>query len=100
MVDGRTRSSVARVAAPAALLVATTIAVLVVRAALVQHDSIPTGGPVSTTVGRTASTYVIAPGDTLAVIAQRYGTTVEALIALNPDVDPVNLRIGQRLNVG
>jgi LysM repeat protein len=81
-------------------LVAVTIAVLVVRASLVQNDSRPGGGPAATTSGQTTSTYVIAPGDTLAGIAQRYGTSVDALIALNPDIDPVNLRIGQRINVG
>jgi LysM repeat protein len=100
MVDARTRTSVARVAAPALFLVAVTIAVLVIRAALVQNDAGPRSGPAATTSGSATSTYVIAPGDTLAGIAQRYGTTVEALVALNPDVDPVSLRIGQRITVG
>jgi LysM repeat protein len=98
--ETRTRSSVARVAAPVAFLAAVTIAVLLVRAALVQNDATPSNGPAATTSGQGTRTYLIEPGDTLAGIAQRYGTTVDALIALNPDVDPVNLRIGERITVG
>lgn len=36
----------------------------------------------------------IAPGDTLAKIAREQGTTVEAILALNPGIDPQRLRVG------
>ena len=41
----------------------------------------------------------LCDGDTLAVIADRYGTTVEELLRLNPDASPTALRVGQRLRV-
>ncbi len=39
--------------------------------------------------------YTIKSGDTFYKLAQRYNTTVEAIIAVNPGVDPNNLQIGQ-----
>ena len=39
--------------------------------------------------------YRIRPGDTYFQIAQRFGTTIDALVAANPGVDPGNLIIGQ-----
>lgn len=39
--------------------------------------------------------YVIQSGDTFYKLAQRYGTTVDRIIAANPGVDPSRLRIGQ-----
>ncbi|HHX50874.1 MAG TPA: DUF3794 domain-containing protein [Clostridia bacterium] len=43
--------------------------------------------------------YVIQAGDTLYKIAKRYGTTVEAILELNPGLDPENLRIGQQIKI-
>lgn len=40
-------------------------------------------------------TYTIQPGDTFFSIARRFGTSVEALVAANPGVDPNRLQIGQ-----
>lgn len=39
--------------------------------------------------------YRIQPGDSYYGLARRFGTTVEALYAANPGVDPANLIIGQ-----
>lgn len=43
--------------------------------------------------------YVIQQGDTLWKIAQKYGTTVEAIQRLNPGIDPQNLQIGQKIRL-
>ena len=39
--------------------------------------------------------YTIRAGDTIFALAQRFGTTVQAIIAANPGIDPLRLRIGQ-----
>lgn len=39
--------------------------------------------------------YTIVAGDTLYSIARRYNTTVQAIVAVNPNIDPNFLRIGQ-----
>ena len=39
--------------------------------------------------------YTIKSGDTLYKLAQTYNTTVAAIIALNPGINPDNLRVGQ-----
>jgi LysM repeat protein len=111
----RRHASLARYAAPAAFLVAATIAILIVRAGLSNEETAQTTPTVATTtVEKPAGTttaagtttdvagaefYEIAPGDTLAVVADQFGTTVERLLVLNPDIDPVALRIGQRIRV-
>jgi LysM repeat protein len=114
----RGRSSLARFGAPAAFLVAATIAILLVRSATshgeastppranVPHTTStvaeppppPTTTP-GTTVPADAEFYEIEAGDTLDLVADRFDTTVERLLVLNPDVDPVALRIGQRIRV-
>ena len=109
---------VARWLAPAAFLAAATIAILIVRSGLTNDDegaappaaTTTTTAPAATTRPQTtrpattapapaAEFYVIEAGDTLAVIADRYETTVEELLVLNPDIDPVSLTIGQRIRV-
>jgi LysM repeat protein len=111
----RGKARLARYAAPAAFLAAATIAILLVRSGLENGDS--TTPPGTTAVTTTASTtepgttrqtttneagaefYVIQAGDTLAVIADEHDTTVEQLLVLNPDIDPVALTVGQRIRV-
>ena len=39
--------------------------------------------------------YTIRAGDTLFALAQRYNTTVDAILRANPGIDPNNLRVGQ-----
>jgi LysM repeat protein len=109
------RRWLARVAAPLAFLFLATLGVVAVRAALDEQDS---AGPATVTLTTTAATtqpeqtttgtttrgrgkfYRVQSGDTLESIASDHGTTVEALLELNPGIDPVALRIGQRVRVG
>ncbi len=46
-----------------------------------------------------ARTYTIQAGDTFFRLAQRFGTTVAAIQAANPGVDPNRLQIGQVINI-
>lgn len=118
------RRTVARFAAPVAFLIAATIAVLLVRSAI-SDTSAPLPAPVTTTTTTTTTAaaatttttaatepdepgtttapegelYEIQSGDTLETIAVEFGTTVEQLLVLNPDIDPVALSIGQEIRV-
>ena len=51
------------------------------------------------TVGTGVSSYMIVSGDTLSIIAARFGTTVNHLMDLNGLTDPNRIRSGQRLVV-
>lgn len=44
-------------------------------------------------------TYTIASGDNLSRIAAKFGTTVDAIEAENPGIDPRRLRVGQKIRV-
>jgi peptidoglycan endopeptidase LytE len=47
-----------------------------------------------------ANTYTVQPGDTLSRIARQFGTSVEALLKLNPSIaDPDFIRVGQAIQV-
>lgn len=110
----RGRARMARYAAPAAFLAAATVAILLVRSGLDNGEAQPppattasTTSPATTGRGTTAPPtgggqqqfYVIEPGDTLAAIADAHETTVEQLLVLNPELDPVALTVGQRIRV-
>jgi LysM repeat protein len=57
-----------------------------------QQICIPAAPPAPPCPG---GTYTIRPGDTFFSLARRFGTTVEALLAANPGVDPDRLQVGQ-----
>lgn len=63
----------------------------------------PTTATVPTTVAATtppaaaAGTYIIEPGDTLSVIAERFGVSTDALSQANNITDPNTIRPGQEL---
>jgi N-acetylmuramoyl-L-alanine amidase len=95
-------------AAPAAFLLAVTIAVALARPALRNESTGAESKPVPATgtaglprAPKPAATrvYTVRAGDTLASIASRNGVTVEKLLALNPRVQPTALFIGQRIRL-
>lgn len=128
-MEPRTRRELTRYGAPAAFLAAVTIAVLLVKSGLdsgptktqtsggrpartttaaprtttrLVLTNVSTASATSTTTATTtpgAEYYVIQSGDTLGSIAQKYGTTTDALATLNPGIDPTALRVGQKLRV-
>ncbi len=121
-MDPGRRRELTRFGAPAAFLLAITIAVLLVKAGLDNSGSetatvatttaarattpattttklVLTGTPTTTTTPG-ARYYEIQSGDTLGAIAAKYDTTVDQLLALNPDVDPNALHPGDRIRVG
>jgi LysM repeat protein len=112
------RAELARFLAPAAFLLALTIAVLLVRAGLGSGDgngqgTTPLTGLVTERTSTTPTTtrtstrttpsakrfYTIQSGDTLATVALKFGTTTEKLLALNPGIDPQSLTVGQKVRV-
>ena len=102
------RRDAKRYGAPAAFLLAVTIAVLLVRAGL-RTDAPPAS--TGTTVGTTTTVdttpvppprrrfYKLRSGETLSDVAIQFDTSVEQLLALNPGIEPTNLVIGQRIRV-
>jgi LysM repeat protein len=103
----------ARLLAPAAFLAAATVAVLLIRAGIDPNSEPAATQPPQTTRSvdtttepattrqqpRVSRTYTIREGDTFETIASDLGTTVEQLQALNPDVDPNALQVGQKIVV-
>jgi peptidoglycan DL-endopeptidase LytF len=96
-----------RYGAPIAFLLAVTIAVLLVRSGLQADSTAVTGTTTVTTVTthprpvprRQRRFYKLRAGQTLSDVALRYDTTVDALLVLNPRVDPNALRVGQRIRI-
>ena len=123
-MDPVRRRELTRFGAPAAFLVAVTIAVLLIKSGLnggsqTTTAALPTTTRATTTAPQTttkivlttpttsttttipgARYYVIQSGDTLGAIASRYSTTVDQLMTLNPGLDPTTLQPGQRIRVG
>jgi LysM repeat protein len=96
--------------APAVFLLAVTVVALVVRSALRSDTSgaATTRAVVSTSarpqVSPGASSapkryYIVASGDTLDRIAARFETTVDALLRLNPGVEPTALIPGEQVRI-
>ncbi|NLJ86506.1 MAG: LysM peptidoglycan-binding domain-containing protein [Firmicutes bacterium] len=70
------------------------------RLSIGQLICIPTGaapGPAPGVCPPNTFAYTIRAGDTFFALAQRFGTTVEAIRRANPNVNPNALQIGQRL---
>jgi LysM repeat protein len=96
----------ARLAAPLALLAALVAIVVVVQASgsdssKSTHTATRTAVTQSARPSRRAASrmYVVKPGDTLTVIADKAGVSLETIQRLNPRVDPQALQTGQRLKL-
>lgn len=94
-----------RFLAPIAL-VGTMVAIgLVVRAELHGTSRAPATPLVSSSTSQTSSTpqpppfYVVQDGDSLSSIAAKTGVPVGQLEALNPNVNPNALQVGERLRL-
>jgi LysM repeat protein len=102
-----------RALAPLAFLIAATVLVVVVQRALddegtsapIQATEPSVSVPVTIVTGEEEvppeerQFYRIKAGDTLEAIAARFGTTVEDLEALNPEIDALALEPGTRIRV-
>jgi LysM repeat protein len=98
-----------RFAAPAAFLLAVTVAVLLVRDGLRSSDASDTTTVRTQTVGKPVTTTTVPPrqrryyrlkaGETLSDVAIKFQTSVEQLLALNPGIRPTNLVVGERIRV-
>jgi len=93
-----------RYVAPAAFLLAVTIAVVLVRAGL-EHGS---SGDTATTVAGTTPArakppakayWTVRAGDTFGVISAKTGVPVSTLERLNPNVSSTSLFIGERIRL-
>jgi LysM repeat protein len=109
------QQALTRFAAPAGLLLAVTIAVLLLRPALhADGSAAPPQAAAQAPAHKAAPPpprkparapaedrefYEIHAGDTLGVVASRHETTVSALAELNPGIDPGGLQVGQRIRV-
>jgi LysM repeat protein len=103
-------------AAPAAFLLAVTIAVLLVRSAINSDSAtettvpaVPTTATTRTTTRPAATTrrtitpatrfYTVVAGDTFGVISSKTGVSVVRLEELNPNVESTALYIGQKIRI-
>jgi LysM repeat protein len=94
---------------PAGFLLLATVAILLVRHAIhddpspVVRTAVVSPAPAPprrrAVLSTRASAYSVRSGDTLGTIAERFGTTVDQLLALNPGIDPHALRVGQTVRV-
>jgi LysM repeat protein len=96
------RAPLARYGAPIVFLAAATAAVLLVRAGLNAGSDKPISPGATVTANAPAAKrlyYRVRAGDTLGLVAERFDTSLDDLIGLNPQIDPNALRIGQRLRI-
>jgi spore germination protein YaaH len=103
------RREAKRYGAPAAFLLAVTVAVLLVRSGLHSDPAPTTTGMRTETVStqpsptpvpvRRRSFYRLRSGETLSDVAIKFNTSVAQLLVLNPGIQPTNLTVGQRVRV-
>lgn len=107
--DAPRRVWAARLAAPAAFFACAIVLIVLVQRGLdggssagvntTPSVSTPTATGGTTTETKRRHIYRVRQGDTLESIAAKFETTVDDLLQLNPDVDPLALSPGQRIRV-
>lgn len=113
----RAPTGAGRYLAPAAFLIAVTVAVLLIRSGLQSDSGSPTTtarGPVThasttpapppgttrkATTTLAGQTYTVQSGDTFGSISAKTGVPISQLEQLNPGVSSNSLQVGQRLRV-
>jgi len=110
-MQGRRRRSAARLLAPLALVLAVVAVLAVVQASMDSSDSKDDGGSTKTTTAtgsttdtttptrRIRPTYTVKLNDTLGLISEKTGVSVEHIQTLNPELDPQNLIVGQKIKL-
>ena len=103
-MDERRRFSIWSVVAPLGVVAVAAVAVLLVLGAL-HAPPPPKERPAATAAAApkldasVPATYRVRKGDTLSGIAERYGVSTDWILSLNPQLDPMALAIGQRINL-
>jgi LysM repeat protein len=109
MYRGR-RRNVARLLAPLALLLSVAAVLVIVQSTNDSGESNGDGaGRTTTEQGTTQDTtakprrvrpnYTVKLNDTLGLIAEKTGVSVERIQVLNPELDPQNLIVGQKIKL-
>ena len=112
MVDHEAQRKVwaARLAAPAAFFGAAIALIVLVQRGLDSGSTTeatttppavtaPTSTEGTTSASKERRVYRVRRGDNLESIAAKFDTTVDDLLRLNPDIDPLALSPGQRIRV-
>ncbi len=95
------RNSPARFVAPIALALVAVVVIVVVTSSLSGGGEEAKHGAKQekSTKGSGDKFYIVQPGDSFSVIAEKEGTTEEHLEQLNPDLDPQTLNPGQQVRL-
>ena len=104
----RRRRSAARLLAPLALVLAVAAVLVVIQASTGSSDD--SGGkatkttatqqePTQTIKQRVRPSYTVKLNDTLERISEKTGVSVARLEELNPELDPQNLIVGQKIKL-
>ena len=99
---GHTQESISRVQFRVGLALAALLVLICLAAPVFAQDPTvepaaePTAEPTAMPTAE-APVYVVVPGDTLYGIAERFGTTVEAIVAANDIADARLISVGQKL---
>jgi LysM repeat protein len=104
----RGRRSPARLIAPLALVVGAVAVLLVIQASTGSDDGAKNDSSsnastqtetTQTTQRRIRPSYTVKLNDTLGLISQKTGVSVARIQELNPELDPQNLIVGQKIKL-